>query len=296
MISGVACSTKGARLHGCLACPAAAGSRLRPRLHATHIRTRGTITRGYPSHGFVLRACTVQDDLGPVRSRLVNLGKLGTRLKPYAELARLDKPIGRQNPSLYEFGRRISGADCRNVPCSGLAGTWLLLWPCLWSIALATPKGGPPNVGLVASFAIGALVWRSAGCTVNDLCDRNLDARVERTRSRPLPAGEVTVGQAQGRSLMRYASRISRDIIILPISLYSNLKWAAIQSIVIVKLPCFFPHVTAFLALQLIIGVSWFLSLTPLAKIIGLSSIGMVMAYPLMKRITYWPQVCVSSM
>lgn len=74
----------------------------------------------------------------------------------------------------------------------------MLLWPCLWSIALATPRGTVPNLALMASFGLGALVWRGAGCTINDLCDRELDVRVERTRTRPLAAGDVRVWQAVG--------------------------------------------------------------------------------------------------
>jgi len=87
-------------------------------------------------------------------------------LRPYARLARLDRPIG----------------------------TWLLLLPCWWALALA---GDPwPDPWLFGLFALGALVMRGAGCTYNDIVDRDLDARVARTRSRPIPAGEVSVRQA----------------------------------------------------------------------------------------------------
>ncbi len=87
-------------------------------------------------------------------------------LRPYLKLARIDKPIG----------------------------TWLLLWPCWWSLALAAP--GWPDARLLALFAIGALVMRGAGCTFNDIVDRDLDARVARTRTRPLPSGAVSLRQA----------------------------------------------------------------------------------------------------
>lgn len=87
-------------------------------------------------------------------------------LRPYARLARLDRPIG----------------------------TWLLLFPCWWSLTLATT--GWPDGRLVALFAVGALVMRGAGCTYNDIVDRNLDGRVARTRTRPIPAGEVSVTRA----------------------------------------------------------------------------------------------------
>ena len=89
-------------------------------------------------------------------------------VRPYARLARLDRPIG----------------------------TWLLLWPCWWSIALAAPAGGWPSWRLMLLFGIGALSMRGAGCTVNDIADREFDARVARTRDRPLPSGQVTVRQA----------------------------------------------------------------------------------------------------
>jgi 4-hydroxybenzoate polyprenyltransferase len=87
-------------------------------------------------------------------------------VRPYIRLARLDRPIG----------------------------TWLLLFPCWWSIAMAWT--GLRDAWLFARFGIGALVMRGAGCTFNDIVDRDFDARVARTRNRPLPAGEVTVAQA----------------------------------------------------------------------------------------------------
>jgi 4-hydroxybenzoate polyprenyltransferase len=87
-------------------------------------------------------------------------------LRPYLRLARADRPIG----------------------------TWLLLIPCWWSAALAAVYGHTtiPNIGHIALFAIGAFAMRGAGCTWNDLVDRNLDKLVERTRSRPIPSGQVT--------------------------------------------------------------------------------------------------------
>jgi 4-hydroxybenzoate polyprenyltransferase len=88
------------------------------------------------------------------------------RLRAYLRLARLDRPIG----------------------------TWLLLWPCWWSIALA--GAGWPDPLLLLLFGIGALLMRGAGCCWNDIADRDLDGRVERTAGRPIPAGELTVAQA----------------------------------------------------------------------------------------------------
>jgi 4-hydroxybenzoate polyprenyltransferase len=89
--------------------------------------------------------------------------------RPYLRLARLDRPIG----------------------------SWLLLIPCWWSLGLAAIHAGRP-VGLshVLLFFIGAFAMRGAGCTWNDIVDRDLDARVERTRSRPIPSGQVSVTAA----------------------------------------------------------------------------------------------------
>ena len=86
--------------------------------------------------------------------------------RPFARLARLDRPIG----------------------------WWLLLLPGWWAIALASP--GRIQFRLLLLFWIGAIAMRGAGCTLNDIVDREIDAQVERTRGRPLPAGEVTVLQA----------------------------------------------------------------------------------------------------
>jgi len=135
--------------------------------------------------------------------------------RPYARLARLDRPIG----------------------------TWLLLFPGWWAIALAAPAGSWPDLRLMALFAVGALVMRGAGCTVNDILDRKLDAQVERTRARPIPSGQVTVRQA-----------------------------------------------LVFLVAQLLTGFLVLIQLNPLSIAMGVASLALVFTYPLMKRITWWPQ------
>lgn len=91
--------------------------------------------------------------------------------RPYARLARWERPIG----------------------------WWLLLWPCWWSAALAAIAEGSPwaNPWHLALFLIGAVAMRGAGCTYNDLVDEDIDGQVERTRSRPIPAGQVTRTQAK---------------------------------------------------------------------------------------------------
>ncbi len=134
--------------------------------------------------------------------------------RPFARLARLDRPIG----------------------------WWLLLFPCWWSLALAS-RGGPDPV-LFLSFWLGAVAMRGAGCTLNDLADRDLDAKVERTRSRPLPSGAVTVRAA-----------------------------------------------CLFLVAQLALGALVLFSLNRLAILLGFSVMGLVATYPLMKRVTFWPQL-----
>ncbi len=73
-----------------------------------------------------------------------------------------------------------------------LIGVWLLMWPCWWSTALAA-DGAWPDPRLLVLFAVGAFVMRSAGCVINDIMDRDFDARVDRTKTRPLASGAITV-------------------------------------------------------------------------------------------------------
>ncbi|MDP2330565.1 MAG: 4-hydroxybenzoate octaprenyltransferase, partial [Reyranella sp.] len=88
--------------------------------------------------------------------------------RPYGRLSRWDRPIG----------------------------TWLLLFPCWWSLTLGLAPQWGRLAGWMALFALGALAMRGAGCTWNDIVDRKIDAQVERTRTRPLPAGEVKLRNA----------------------------------------------------------------------------------------------------
>lgn len=100
------------------------------------------------------------------------VAKLPPSLIPYAHLARIDKP----------------------------AGTWLLLLPCTWSMsmaAFATPELTLLETARMAAlFGVGAFLMRGAGCTINDLWDRDLDKLVERTRGRPLASGAISPFQA----------------------------------------------------------------------------------------------------
>lgn len=152
--------------------------------------------------------------------------------RPYLRLMRADRPIG----------------------------FWLLLWPCWWSTALAAEKSVAlfpnvvhfPNLLLLALFAVGAFVMRGAGCVYNDILDRDVDARVERTRSRPIPSGQVSVRQA-----------------------------------------------VVFMGLLLIVGLVVLLlagwaggpAYNPFVVGLGVAALLPVAAYPLMKRVTHWPQL-----
>ena len=73
-------------------------------------------------------------------------------------------------------------------------GTWLLLWPTFWALLVA--GSGDPSVRLVAVFAAGVFLMRSAGCVINDFADRKLDGHVSRTQDRPLATGAVTAAEA----------------------------------------------------------------------------------------------------
>src|SRR6204780_2710906 len=89
--------------------------------------------------------------------------------RPYLRLARLDRPIG----------------------------SWLLLLPCWWAVGLAAwVPGDPIDLWHTLFFFVGAFAMRGAGCTWNDIVDRDLDGRVERTRSRPIPSGQGSPAQA----------------------------------------------------------------------------------------------------
>lgn len=139
-------------------------------------------------------------------------------MRPYLQLSRYDRP----------------------------AGFWLLGLPCIIGIALARASGDflPSDAWLAALFIIGAIAMRGAGCTYNDILDRDIDAKVARTALRPLPSGAVTLKQA----------------------------WL-------------------WLLAQCAVGLAVLLCLPDFAKLVALAAIPMVALYPLMKRITWWPQV-----
>jgi len=146
--------------------------------------------------------------------------------RPYLRLSRLDRPIG----------------------------SWLLLMPCWWSAALAASVIG--SIGqlpfILVLFFIGAFVMRGAGCTWNDITDRDLDALVERTRSRPIPAGQVSVPQAM-------AFLVVQALIGLAVLLQFN-RFAimtGIASLVIVAVYPFMKRITWWPQVVLGLAFSW---------------------------------------
>ena len=150
-----------------------------------------------------------------------NNNKETTTINPYVALARLDKPIG----------------------------IYLLAYPCLWSILLSSSTAAiPPATEKIAAvtalFSAGAVLLRGAGCTVNDIWDRKVDAEVERTKDRPIASGKITV-----------------------------------------------PNAVAFLGAQLGLGSVILYQLDFNTQILGLMSLPLVVAYPLMKRVTNLPQL-----
>jgi 4-hydroxybenzoate polyprenyltransferase len=139
-------------------------------------------------------------------------------LQPYLRLMRADRPVG----------------------------VWLLFLPCVFGVLAARPETMTADAfwRLVLLFLVGSFVMRSAGCAYNDLVDRDLDAKVERTRGRPLPSGAISPRQAM-----------------------------------------------TLIGMLLVAGFLVLIQLPPLAILIGLLSLGLVAAYPFMKRITWWPQL-----
>ena len=139
--------------------------------------------------------------------------RLPERARPYARLARMDRP----------------------------AGMWLLFWPCGWG--LAAGGGLMRQWWLLPLFLVGAVALRGAGCVYNDIVDRDLDRSVARTRDRPVASGAVSVRAA----------------------------WIWLIGLALAALPVL-------------------IALRPLAADIALASLGLVAAYPFMKRVTWWPQ------
>ncbi|MBL8671947.1 MAG: 4-hydroxybenzoate octaprenyltransferase [Alphaproteobacteria bacterium] len=142
--------------------------------------------------------------------------RLPAWMRPYARLARIDRPVGAE----------------------------LLLYPCWWGAALAAARDGRlPDWWHILLFAVGAFVMRAAGCVLNDWADRDFDRQVERTRARPLASGALSVRQA-----------------------------------------------FVFLSLLLLFGLAILLQFNGATIAAGVASLPLVVVYPFMKRITWWPQ------
>ncbi|MEX0627420.1 MAG: 4-hydroxybenzoate octaprenyltransferase [Cucumibacter sp.] len=145
--------------------------------------------------------------------------------KPYFRMARFDRPIG----------------------------YWLLFWPCAMSLALAAVAGKAnfPTIS-VLWFLIGAIVMRGAGCVFNDIVDRNIDGLVARTRSRPFPSGQVSVGQAA-------AFMVVLGLVGLAVLLQFNgfTVWLGIASLGLVVIYPFMKRATWWPQLFLGLAFSW---------------------------------------
>ncbi len=146
--------------------------------------------------------------------------------RPYLRLARLDRPIG----------------------------FWLLFWPCAMSLALASVARPPTGFDLNALvlFFVGAVAMRGAGCTFNDLVDQRLDERVERTRSRPLPSGQVTRFQA----LMFLGAQALVGLAVL-VQFNTYTIWLGIASLGLVAIYPFMKRITWWPQLFLGLVFSW---------------------------------------
>ena len=154
------------------------------------------------------------DTLAPVWSR------------PYLRLSRFDRPIG----------------------------SWLLLMPCWWSAALAAGVAHDVSdlLRVVVLFFIGAFVMRGAGCTWNDITDRDLDGKVERTRSRPIPAGQVTVTQA---ALFLVAQALVGLAVLVQFNRFAIMT--GIASLLIVAIYPFMKRITYWPQVVLGLAFSW---------------------------------------
>src|ERR1700750_1983612 len=146
--------------------------------------------------------------------------------RPYLRLARFDRPIG----------------------------SWLLLMPCWWSAALAAGiahdmRSLPLNVAL---FFVGAFAMRGRGCTWNDITDRNLDAKVERTRSRPIPAGQVSVTQAL---IFLVAQALIGLVVLLQFNRFAI--WTGIASLLIAAIYPFMKRIIWWPQIVLGLAFSW---------------------------------------
>jgi 4-hydroxybenzoate polyprenyltransferase len=160
----------------------------------------------------------------PILTRFETI--LPSKYIPYARLARLDKPIGTMLLVRLYFAETPSNSLICYLQLQGRF--WYQLWPCAWSIVLASSsllvhapaENFVPVISLLGSFGIGAMAMRGAGCTVNDLWDRKYDKYVSRTKDRPLISGSVTPKQAMMFVIFQSLIGLSVLISLQPHSLY----------------------------------------------------------------------------
>ena len=186
--------------------------------------------------------------------------------------------VDRRAPSALRTYLRLSRFD-RPI------GAWLLLMPCWWSAALAAVHAGAalPNIWHLALFYVGAFVMRGAGCTWNDIVDRDIDPLVERTRSRPLASGQVSLKQA-----LAYVVAQSLVGFLVLIQFNAFAVWVGIASLAIVALYPFMKRITYWPQIFLGLAFSWgalmgwagaFGRLDPTAFLLYAGSIAWVIGY-----------------
>jgi 4-hydroxybenzoate polyprenyltransferase len=162
-------------------------------------------------------------------------------IQPYAQLMRLDRPIG----------------------------WWLLLLPCWWGLALAhIAQGTTPDIWYAFLFFAGAVIMRGAGCTVNDIADRKIDAQVERTRQRPIPSGRISVNAALVFLVVQLLAGL---IILLQFNRYTIVL--AICSLAIVAIYPFMKRITYFPQVILGLAFNW-------GALLGWTAIHEILAAP----------------
>lgn len=163
--------------------------------------------------------------------RLSLVDRAPASLEPYLRLARIDRPIG----------------------------SWLLFWPCAFGMALSLPAATAPYAGnfwqailLLALFAAGSVAMRGAGCTWNDIADRDIDAKVERTRGRPLPSGRISLLQAY--LFLGVQLAIGLGVLLL---LRREAQIVALSSVALIALYPFLKRVTYFPQVGLGLVFNW---------------------------------------
>ncbi|KAJ8938500.1 hypothetical protein NQ318_005164 [Aromia moschata] len=181
------------------------------------IRSAQKLLDIYSSNGRIHRITTTKSP-----SRLKIASSLGNQ--PFA--TSIAKDDEKQHPKQSLAARLVEGAPKPVQPYLKLMrldkpiGSWLLFWPCGWGIATAAAPGALPDPFMLALFGTGALVMRGAGCTINDMWDRDIDGKVERTKGRPLVSGDVSMKQA----LLFLGGQLSVGLIVL-----LQLNWYSVR-------------------------------------------------------------------